>query len=177
MLLAFSNSRVSTLRICKPNPYHMKQLNASIKLGIILILLSNIIYSCKKDIDKSVIKKEKLSGYVQKGPYVNGTSIEMYELSSSLSQTGKTFGTKISDNKGSFEISNIALSSQYVEFSASGYYFNEFTGDISVAPLTLYALSDITNIASVNVNILTHLAKDRVEYLVGKGKGFFPAQA
>ena len=145
---------------------------------VLIILLVSIINSCKKGTDLNVIsiKKEKLSGYVQKGPYINGTSILMYELDASLGQTGKNFSTQIIDNKGSFEISNITLSSQYVEFLADGYYFNEVTGNISPSPLSLYALSDITNLSTVNVNILTHLEKSRVEYLVGEGLTFTAAK-
>jgi uncharacterized protein (TIGR02145 family) len=140
-----------------------------------ILLLS----TCKKVIDENKVNnivKNKLSGLVQKGPFVNGSSIQMYELNSSLAQTGKIFNTQIINNKGSFEIDNIALSSQYVEFIANGYYFNEVTGDISPSPLSLYALSDITDLSSVNVNILTHLEKSRVEYLVGKGLTFAAAK-
>ena len=145
--------------------------------GLGFLLISDIFISCKKATDNATkIKKDKISGYVQKGPFVNGTSIQMYELNSSLKQTGKIFSTQIIDNKGSFEITDIALSSQYVEFSANGYYFNEFTGDLSPAPLSLYALSDITDVSTVNVNILTHLEKSRVDYLVGKGKVFSEAK-
>ena len=143
--------------------------------SISLLLLS----TCKKDTGENKVTKivkAKLSGYVQKGPYINGTSIQMYELDASLNQTGKNFSTQISDNKGSFEINNVALSSQYVEFLANGYYFNEIMGNISLSQLSLYALSDITDLSTVNVNILTHLEKSRVEYLGGKGMTFTAAK-
>jgi hypothetical protein len=145
--------------------------------GILIITFMLIIlYSCQRTENESKIKKDKLSGYVQKGPYINGTTIQMYELNSSLNQTGKDFNTQITDNKGSFEIDDVALSSQFVEFLASGYYFNEITGNISPSVLSLYALSDITDISTVNVNILTHLEKSRVEYLIGKGMVFSEAK-
>jgi hypothetical protein len=149
---------------------------------IIRLLVVPLFYftgSCSESKDQSDIRpivKEKLSGYVQKGPYINGTTIQMYELNSSLVQTGKSFTTKIIDNRGSFEINNISLSSQYVEFSASGYYFNENKGDISPSELSLNALSDITDISTVNINILTHLERDRVEYLVETGTDFSQAK-
>ncbi|MCX6325121.1 MAG: hypothetical protein NT144_00495 [Bacteroidia bacterium] len=133
-------------------------------ISLLVLLLGN----CKKDEPKII--KQKVTGHVQKGPYINGTSISMYELNSSLEQTGKIFTTEISNNIGSFEISNVSLTSSYVEFSASGYYFDEVKGDISIAPLNLFALSDITDISTVNVNILTHLEKLRVEYLVTQNK-------
>lgn len=115
-------------------------------------------------------------GYVQKGPYINGTSVQIFELNSSLVQTGKVFSTQINNNKGSFEINTVILSSPYVEFSASGFYFDEVKGEISVAPLLLLALSDITDISTVNVNILTHLEKGRIEYLINHGMTFSVAK-
>lgn len=144
-------------------------------IGIIFLFL--ISESCKKD-DKEEAKiiKEKVTGQVQKGPFINGTAISMYELNSSLDQTGKIFTTEISSNVGSFQINNVTLSSSFVEFSASGYYFDEVKGDISVAPLNLFALSDITDISTVNVNLLTHLEKTRVEYLINHDTAFVVAK-
>ena len=43
-----------------------------------------------------------VSGYVQKGPYVQGTEIMIRELSASLVPTGRTFTGTIDDNTGSF---------------------------------------------------------------------------
>ncbi|MBK8883837.1 MAG: hypothetical protein IPN67_16100 [Bacteroidales bacterium] len=137
---------------------------------IIAFLLIFLSYSCKKDETKII--KEKVTGQVQKGPYINGTSITMSELNSSLAQTGNVFTTQISSNIGSFEIDNISLTSGYVEFSAGGYYFDEVKGELSVAPLNLFALSDIRDISTVNVNILTHLEKQRVNYLIKQSKTF-----
>jgi len=143
---------------------------------ILSVLFLIISHSCQKEGDDIKIKKDMLSGYVQKGPFINGTSIQMFELKSTLNQTGKVFSTQITDNKGSFEITDIELSSQFIEFYADGYYFDENTGDISPSQLSLYALSDITDISTVNVNILTHLEKSRVAYLVGQGEDFSEAK-
>jgi len=66
-----------------------------------------------------------------------------------LSQTGKSFSSQIKDNQGSFELSNVQLSSPYVELKADGFYFNEVTGEISTSQLTLYALADVTNISTL----------------------------
>jgi len=139
-------------------------------LSVIIVTSLITTQSCSKKTDPPdpQIIKPKVTGHVQKGPFINGTSISMSELSDSLSQTGKVFTTQISNNSGSFEIKDIALTSSYVEFSASGYYFDEVKGALSVAPLNLFALSDITDISTVNVNILTHLEKVRVGKLVNK---------
>lgn len=122
------------------------------------------------------IRKQKISGHVQKGPFVNGTTILMAELDSTLQQTGRNFNTQISNNSGSFEIANVVLTSSFVEFSANGYYYDEVKGSLSVAPLNLYALSDITDLTSVNVNILTHLEKQRVDYLISQNNTFAEAK-
>ena len=122
------------------------------------------------------ITKDKVSGYVQKGPYLNGTSVTIYELDANLNQTGKTFNTQISNNYGLFELSNISFASQFVELKADGYYFNEVSGSNSASPITLYALVDLTDKSSININLLTHLERDRVKSLISKGSAFSAAK-
>jgi hypothetical protein len=142
----------------------------------LLILSSN--YSCEKENEEGgELKIEKLKGFVQKGPYVNGTSISVSELSENLVATGRNFFTQIVDNRGSFELHDISLSSKYVELKADGFYYNEINGETSPAQLTLVALSDLRDRSSINVNLMTHLEKSRVEYLIGEGKDFKDAKA
>src|SRR3989304_2968546 len=123
-------------------------MKTSFYINVLFIIVTIILFNtCKKDDDEKnktqKIIKEKLTGYVQKGPYINGTTINILELNDSLGQTGKIFNTTINNNKGSFEVNNVELSSQYVEFKALGFYFNEITGDKSVAQFALNALSDL----------------------------------
>jgi hypothetical protein len=122
------------------------------------------------------IKYDKLSGFVQKGPFLNGTAITISELSEDFNPTGRTFSTQILDNKGSFEVYHIELASSYVELKADGYYFNEVGNVNSSSPLTLFALSDLTDKSTLNVNILSHLEKGRVMYLIHEGKTFNEAK-
>ena len=117
-----------------------------------------------------------VSGYVQKGPFIQGTVITVWELDSSLVQTGRTFIGTIDDNTGTFNARGYVVS-PYVELSAVGYYFNEVSGSLSTAPLTLQALSDMTDNSSVNVNLMTHLEKKRVEYLIDSGSTFTTAKS
>lgn len=119
---------------------------------------------------------DKIDGYVQKGPYLNGTAITISELSGSLIPTGRNFTSQIADNKGSFEIRNIELSSDFVELMANGFYFNEVLNESSSAQLTLFALSDLSDKTSVNVNILSSLEKGRVQYLISDGLDFQEAK-
>jgi hypothetical protein len=123
------------------------------------------------------LKKDVFSGYVQKGPFVNGSSVTISELDTALNQTGRSYFTTIIDNSGSFEQKKIELISSFVQLKADGYYFNEVTGQLSSGQLTLYAVADISSVISANINVLTHLEKSRVEYLVSqKGLTFKEAK-
>lgn len=144
------------------------------KIGLILLIIGILLTSCNKD-DDTLITKTLLSGIIQKGPFLNGTSIEIYELENNLSQTGKVYSSQILDNMGSFQISNISLVSNYVQLKADGYYFNEITNQNSNSPITLYAISDIRDKNSVNVNILSHLQKSRIEQLISVGNSYSEA--
>ena len=150
-------------------------------IKFILLLSFVFMISCKKEnvnnpIETQPVQKEKISGFVQKGPFISGTSISINELKNDLSQTGKTFNTQILDNKGSFEMNNIELVSNYVSLRADGFYFNEILGERSNSQITLYALSDISDKITMNVNILSHLEKTRVEYLISQGIEFQEAK-
>ena len=117
-----------------------------------------------------------VSGYVQKGPFIQGTVITVWELDSNLVQTGQAFIGTIDDNTGTFNARGNVVS-PYVELSAVGYYFNEVSGSLSTPPLTLQALSDLNDNSSVNVNLMTHLEKKRVEYLIDAGSTFTTAKS
>jgi hypothetical protein len=139
-----------------------------------LAVLAMLFTACNDDLK---VKKEVFGGYAQKGPFVNGSSVTISELNANLDQTGRTYSTSIVDNSGRFEQRNIELVSNYVELKANGFYFNEIWGVTSMAPITLYALADVKDINSVNINVLTHLEKPRVEYLVKQeGKSFSEAK-
>lgn len=131
-----------------------------------------MLFSCQEKnedlepVTSSIISKAVFSGYAQKGPFVNGSSVAILELDENLDQTGKTYFTTITDNSGSFEKKNMELVSNYASLKADGYYFNEVSGETSTGQITLYALVDVEDVNSANVNVLTHLEYARVEYLV-----------
>jgi hypothetical protein len=152
------------------------------KVVILFAAFCLIFVSCNKDdiIDPNkenqTIKKETVSGLVQKGPFINGTSIIIAELDSNLTQTGRTFSTQINSNTGSFEIKGVELSSPYVEIKADGFYYNEVEGDVSSERLTLQAVATLEDQNTLNVNVLTTLEKPRLEYLFDQGKSFIEAK-
>ncbi len=145
---------------------------------LLLVISSILLISCKKNEEANdiLITKSEITGAVQKGPFLNGTAMDVYELDADITPTGKSFASQIMDNSGLFELNNLSLISPFIQIKANGYYFNEITGKNSNSPITLYALADITNKNSVNVNILSHLAKSRVEYLIqNESKSFSEA--
>jgi len=117
-----------------------------------------------------------LSGVIQKGPFLNGTSVQITELENDLTPTGRNFTSQIENNAGIFQLPTIDYSSRYVELKADGYYYNEVNGSASSSPITLYALSNITNRTSVNVNMFTTLERPRVKYLIGQELEFAQAK-
>ena len=116
------------------------------------------------------------SGKVQKGPFVTGTTITVNELNTSLGQTGKAFTTAITSDDGSFNLSNIEMESNLALLSGNGFYYNEVIGKLSTAQITLQAIADLNNEETVNINVLTHITKARIEKLVGEGMNFADAK-
>lgn len=147
---------------------------------IILFLLIVVTFlSCKKDPPPATTNPtttESISGRAQKGPFKNGSALIIYELNSSLGQTGKSFSSIISDDAGNFSLNNISLASNYVLITANGYYFQEHFNQVSANQLYLEAIADVSSNSAINVNLLTHIIKPRIEDLVSKGSSFAAAQ-
>ena len=116
------------------------------------------------------------SGKVQKGPFVTGATITVNELNENLGQTGMSFTTSISSDDGSFSLSNIEMESDLALLSGNGFYFNEVIGQLSSSQITLQAFADLTKEETVNINVLTHITKARIETLVGEGMSFTDAK-
>ena len=116
------------------------------------------------------------SGKVQKGPFVTGATVTVNELNESLVQTGMSFTTSISSNDGSFSLNNIEMESDLALLSCNGFYYNEVIGQLSSAQITLQAFADLTDEETVNINVLTHITKARIETLVGEGMSFADAK-
>jgi len=118
-----------------------------------------------------------IRGYAQKGPFINGSAITVFDLQGNLSPSGKSYSEQIVDNQGSFELNNIELSSDFLSIRTDGFYFNEVSGKQSTSQITLYALANIAGKSNININLLTHLEKARVEYLIKERKTFTEAKA
>ncbi len=138
-----------------------------------LFMAAAMLLSCTEDTEKDYSVK----GNVQKGPFIKGSELMLYELDAKMVQTGKSFSSEILTDLGAFDFGNIKLRSSMVEISANGYYFNERNGFLSESPLFLKAIVDVTDKESITVNILTHLATDRIKKLIAEGKSFEEANS
>lgn len=126
--------------------------------------------STRDTISVTAIKNKSVSGVSQKGPFVTGSTVKLYELDGkTYTQTGKSFTGKIASDDGKFSVSSVTLASQYALLEANGYFRNEVTGKKSSGTVTLNALTDLSAREKVNVNLLTHLEYERALYLVGTG--------
>jgi hypothetical protein len=106
-----------------------------------------------------------VNGSVQKGQFIQGSTVTIQELDENLQPTGNNFQTQILDDMGTFKLSS-EIKNRYVEIIANGYYFDEIAGKLSNGPLTLRAISDLSLEGVSNVNILTSLEAPRIKYLV-----------
>lgn len=142
-----------------------KEIFVNLRNGSKLTFSSNDFFQFEF-IESGLITKETFSGRVQKGPYVNGSSVSIIELDENMNQTGNVFSTEIIDNGGNFEKKNLEFTSGFIELKADGYYFNEVRKQTSNGPLTLYSLTDVTELNSANINIITHLERARIKFLM-----------
>ncbi len=147
-------------------------LQSKLSLLILIAIGSSLLHSCTDDFTPGTFN---LEGTVQKGPFIEGTSVTVYELNNSLAQTGRSYETT-TDNTGKFSLSGVELNSPYVRLKANGYYYNEKAGMISRSQLTLYCIANVEDADRVNINILSHLEFERVLYLVSEGEKFAKAK-
>lgn len=151
------------MKITKPN-----------LLLFFLLITAAILNGCTEPVEEEPQPNtQSIVGYVQKGPFLNGSSVTVYDLNSFINPTGISFNTQITNNQGKFSLEEIPLSSNIIRVRADGFYFNEVLGKQSNSQITLYAISDITRNSTINVNLLTHLEKARVEYLMQNNETTF----
>lgn len=151
--------------------------NMYLKYSVAIYLAALLVLSCSGNDDdgegKQHVTKQDVHGIIEKGPFVQGSKVTLYDLDSQLGQTGKSYSTNTSSNLGNFDFgSQIDLSSSYAEFETNGFFYNECDSSLSKAQITLKAIADVSAKSDVNVNLLTHLEYARVKFLVKSGKTF-----
>ena len=116
-----------------------------------------------------------INGAIQKGPFIQGSSITIQPLNKHLKPNGQMYTTQTTNDAGMFEMDGV--NSKYAEIIATGYYFDEVEGKISASPLTLRSIADLKDGTQTNVNLLTSLTYNRIKNLVtNEGKGISEAQ-
>lgn len=114
-----------------------------------------------------------VSGKAEKGPLVRGSQVDMRTLDKDLVPTGSSYTTTIENNTGDFNFGSLKVNSPYAKLTADGYFFNEVKGELSESTIKLDAIVDLSDNSAVNVNVLTHLKSQRINYLVtNKNQGF-----
>ena len=130
----------------------------------------DIVDTLEIDSEKIAISLDTLSGFSQKGPFLKGSTVYLYELSDgrTLKQTNGNFTSEITSNDGRYTFQSRDLVSQYALIVVDGKYQNEVTGKPTTTNIKLQAYTNMLMRKSANVNLLTHLEKNRVFYLVTK---------
>ncbi len=110
-----------------------------------------------------------LSGSIQKGPFVLGSTVTLSAVDSTGAPTGQVFNTQTTTELGDFAVTFAYRGN--VDMQAQGFYYDEVTGTLSTSPIVLRALYVVTNggAQSAYINIITHLAHDRAVNLMGDG--------
>lgn len=152
---------------------------ATIFKHVVLILAMLLAIGCGDDNYMIVLNDgndAEISGTAQKGPYLIGSSITLYELDDDFHQTGVSFQTETIDSTGKYTLP-ARLKSKYVDVFVQGFYFDEISGYASSAPLVLSAIAEVNGDSTINLNILTTLARHRIYRLVADGTEFRSAVA
>ena len=113
-----------------------------------------------------------VSGKVEKGPFVSGSAVTIQPMNGKLQVQGSMYSSTIKDDLGNFTFGSKLFEAPYAELAADGYFFNEVNGYLSDGTLHLLALADLSDEATVNVNLLTHLKYYRIRNLIKGGATF-----
>ena len=142
--------------------------------GLLVMTLSLMIFSCSKKDELETFQPEtyNVSGKVEKGPFVNGSTIVLQPMNAKMQMLGDTYISTIQDNIGNFTFGSKVFATPFAELSANGYFFNEVSGTLSLGTLNLKSVVDLSDKVTVNVNILTHLKYQRIINLVNQGNRF-----
>lgn len=133
-----------------------------------LFFLLAFVAGCEDDKDKEIFtpKTYKVTGNVEKGPFINGSKITAQALDENYNLTGQVYQGIVVEDDGSFNLGEIKLNSPYVLLTADGYYFNEVYGELSTGQISMQSLVNLTTNKQANINVLTHLKAQRMMQLL-----------
>lgn len=145
------------------------------KIGSLCIALLCFLAACsdeEKSGEKFPPTDYTVKGKVEKGPFVKGSTITLQPLDAKMNSLGTSYPATIVDNEGTFDMGSVKLEAPYALLTTNGYFYNEMSGHLSEGTITLQAIVDLKDHSTVNVNLLTHLAKERVKALIANGTSF-----
>lgn len=113
---------------------------------------------------------KEYSGKLEKGAFQKGAEIIAYEWDATTGYSGESFVTTTTDNLGNYQLKSSKIR-DLLYVKAEGYFYNENSGTTSDSTLKLYSIIDSTKVPW-NINVLTHIIKDRVTALLESGKTY-----
>ncbi len=130
---------------------------------------AKIVPTAEIDSEKIPTALDSLDVFVQVGSAFSYAEARIYGLGDgySLRRSGGFYTNDASVSKEYYKFHGIELPSQYAVLEVVGNYTNVFVKAQRYPPsISLHALVDLTGRTSANVNLLTEMEYDRVEYLV-----------
>jgi hypothetical protein len=143
-----------------------------------LIIITTIIFtltSCGGGGSSSDDDIVGLGGLAQKGPFVQGSTVNAYQLQNGI-RNGGTATTTISNNLGAYDFGTLAWSGA-TEVEIVGKYFNENTNTNTATVGTLTSIVNVAGKTNFNVNVFTSLAAEKVKDLLASGKTITQAKS
>lgn len=137
-----------------------------------IVTIIPMLISC---IDNGPAKSVTLTLHGIAGLSNEGTVITIQSLDSKMKPTGDTH-TVYTGALGSYTFNDITLSSSFVRLMATGYFYNIVTGEYTAWPLTINAISEVSDGDTVNINLLTHVMHERIVALITAGSTYSEAR-
>lgn len=119
-------------------------------------------------------RRVQLAGAVAKGPFVLGSSVTLAPLDEDFLPAGQVFPTSTKNDLGEFDLTlGISPEGLRARVEGTGFFYDEISGGLSGAPLTLRAFAFVQQDGpyEIYVNILTHLIGPRVQHLLRSAAG------
>lgn len=129
------------------------------------------------DYKPSAPQTYSVNGFAGMGPFVTGSKVDVFGLDvATMSRSPEALSGVTKDNNGTFSI-NGTITSSYGLMEATGKYYDFFLDDTGCS-VSLSSIFEFKGQASLNVNVLTTLAQNRIVYLIREqGMPFDKAKA
>ncbi len=147
----------------------MIQLRTKTIIGIVFLLIVSGCGGNGSEDDSAPPAAVQVDGAVQKGPFVVGSTVTLNLLTPNALNTNSTAVTNTIDDLGRFNFS-LDEGSDLLELSATGYYRNEITGELSQGTITLRSVIGLSDQEeqTAYINLLTHLTSQRIKKLISE---------